>query len=321
MQTAPTARRRALRWLDPLAAGALGVCAAGLVSTPWTCHVSLLERLTHFRLYWLGGLIALVGWWALRLAWKRAAVSAVLLAWGAAGVIPYWQRSAAPAPAAGRELTFVSFNLLASNQQHEAVLRWLEAQPADFVLLTEYSKRWQRVFRGRAQAWPHRLEFLRDATSGICLLSRHPLGAPVAEGVALAEKRPWICTVARTPVGDVRVLGLHPRTPRGGSRIDERNAQLATAARLAAASAEPFVLLGDLNCTPFSPCFTGMLETGNLRDSAVGYGLAPTWHSGIWWLPIDHILISPHWHVVARHVAPIDLGSDHFPVSATLSLR
>ena len=76
--------------------------------------------------------------------------------------------------------------------------------------------------------------------------------------------------------------------------------------------------MGDLNCTPFSPWFDRLLTRGLLRDSAVGLSLKPTWSSGPWWLPLDHILLGGKWEVRERRVYEDRLGSDHFPVMATL---
>jgi endonuclease/exonuclease/phosphatase family metal-dependent hydrolase len=69
-----------------------------------------------------------------------------------------------------------------------------------------------------------------------------------------------------------------------------------------------------------SPWFDRLLTHGKLRDSAVGRGLTPTWSSGPWWLPLDHILVGEKCEVLERRVNEDRLGSDHFPVIATLRL-
>jgi endonuclease/exonuclease/phosphatase (EEP) superfamily protein YafD len=81
------------------------------------------------------------------------------------------------------------------------------------------------------------------------------------------------------------------------------------------------VLLGDLNCTPWSPAFDRLLAAARLRDSGRGRGLHPTWFSAVPFvgLPIDHVLVGPGVGVRGRHVGP-DIGSDHRPVIADLVL-
>jgi endonuclease/exonuclease/phosphatase (EEP) superfamily protein YafD len=45
--------------------------------------------------------------------------------------------------------------------------------------------------------------------------------------------------------------------------------------------------------------------------------LTPGVLQGVLGLPIDHVLVTPHWAVVARQVGP-QLGSDHLPVLVRL---
>ncbi|MDB6135386.1 MAG: hypothetical protein JWM59_3629 [Verrucomicrobiales bacterium] len=64
----------------------------------------------------------------------------------------------------------------------------------------------------------------------------------------------------------------------------------------------------------------GYGERGRLLDSGQGFGLPPKWRSGIWFLPIDHLLISRHWRTLDRCVHTGDLGSDHQPLIEMLAL-
>lgn len=316
---ASSRRTKSIRILHGLAVCCLVVCFLGIAASPLGIWSSWIERLTHFRFYWIGLLTALCLWWGLRKSWRWLAGSALLLAWAVAGVLAYYQIPPASATAAGPALTFISFNLLSRNHKRQEALAWLESRTADVILLTEFNFHWERAFEDRAKAWPHRLKFARNGTTGICLLSKWPMAAADPAGVAPEEMHPCILTTIDNPAGPVRVLGMHPRTPRGGTRFDQRNVQLDRAAEIAGSSSLPFVLLGDLNCSPFSPWFSRLTARGNLRDSALGRGLPPTWHSTIWWLPIDHILVSPHWQVQERRTFTGDLGSDHFPLIAVLT--
>ena len=83
------------------------------------------------------------------------------------------------------------------------------------------------------------------------------------------------------------------------------------------------LLLGDLNCTPWSVWFHSLLQESGLRDSAIGHGLWPTWYAlptilaGI---PIDHALVGGQIEVLRRHVGPY-LGSDHRPLTMDFRIR
>ena len=82
------------------------------------------------------------------------------------------------------------------------------------------------------------------------------------------------------------------------------------------------VLLGDLNCTVWSPYFGRLVRDSGLKDSSRGWGVQPSWPAGNWLLriPIDHCLHSPEVRVVRRGIGP-DVGSDHFPVIVEMQLR
>lgn len=79
--------------------------------------------------------------------------------------------------------------------------------------------------------------------------------------------------------------------------------------------------MGDFNMTPWSPKFRQLVADSHLRDTVRGFGLQPTWPAGApqFWIPIDHVLVSPDILVVDRRVGP-DLGSDHYPVIVDIQL-
>ncbi|HEY1122952.1 MAG TPA: endonuclease/exonuclease/phosphatase family protein [Haloferula sp.] len=292
----------------------LGIAALGTAGSPlgiWSSHI---ERMSHFRLWWLGLLVALAGWFL----WKRpralAVIAMALIAWAAVPLAPYWISRAEAAH--GLELKFIAWNLLWENPTKDLALPWLESQDADVLLLTECTEEWRGLLSPLKEKYPHQISSGRDGAEGMWLLSRYPLDAPDSDGLAAAK--PWISTIMHAPGGQVRILGMHPRTPRSGQRFDQRNEQYDHAANLAANAAMPVVLLGDLNCTPFSPWFQRLLKRGKLRDSAFGFGLHSTWRSNGITLPIDHILVSSDWSVLEREVHPDRMGSDHHPVIAEL---
>ena len=82
----------------------------------------------------------------------------------------------------------------------------------------------------------------------------------------------------------------------------------------------PLIVAGDFNCTPWSPFFSDLLAATGLHDSALGFGVWPTWNSSLLplGLKIDHVLVTGG--VVARnHQVGADVGSDHFPVIVDLA--
>lgn len=287
----------------------------GTAASPLGLWSSHLERLSHFRFGWIVLLLLLVAFFLKRGRRLPAVVSAILLAGSVLTILPYWIPLARPA----RQdvgLKFIAWNLLWENPRKDEALPWLLEQQADLLVLTECTDDWRTRLEKLSTVYPYCIHSGRDGAEGMWVLSRHPLDAPDPAG--LAANKPWISTVMHAPQGPVRILGMHPRTPRSGHRFDERNGQYVKAAAISASSRIPVVLLGDLNCTPFSPWFGRLLKEGRLQDTGKGFGLPSTWSRHGIGLPIDHILAGGAWQVIDRRVHPDRMGSDHHPVIAVL---
>ncbi len=288
----------------------------GTAASPLGLRSSHLERMSHFRFGWIVLLLLLLAFFSKRRRRLPAIASGIVLAGSVLTILPYW----IPPPKPVREDTgpkFIAWNLLWENPRKNEALPWLLEQNADVLALTECTRDWRARLEKLSAVYPHRITSGRDGAEGMWVLSRHPLDAPDPAG--LAANKPWISTVMHAPQGPVRILGMHPRTPRSGHRFNERNGQYVMAAAIAAASDMPVVLLGDLNCTPFSPWLSRLLRDGGFKDTGKGFGLPATWRQHGIGLPIDHILIRGPWRVLDRKVHPDRMGSDHHPVIAVLA--
>lgn len=280
----------------------------------WSSH---LERMSHFRLWWIGLLLGLALYFGIARRARFCRLSLIIAAGALIPLIPYWKPAKEPAPSPGNEVLLISWNVLHENPaDRQAALRWLTSQNADLVLLTECTVAWRELLAPLHEIYPHRISSERDGAEGMLLLSRYPLDPP--DPVGLVLPKPWISTVAHLPGGAVRVIGMHPRTPRSGERFDQRNVQYEQAAAISRDSKIPVILMGDLNCTPFSPWFRRLVKQGGLRDSALGHGFPSTWRGQGIGLPIDHILLSYDWQVLSRWVHADRMGSDHHPVMAKI---
>jgi hypothetical protein len=71
--------------------------------------------------------------------------------------------------------------------------------------------------------------------------------------------------------------------------------------------ARAYILLGDLNVTPWSPHFRQLLQQTGLPAQVPPLRI-----------PLDHCLVSPAFQVIERRVGP-RLGSDHLPLIVTLA--
>ena len=144
-----------------------------------------------------------------------------------------------------------------------------------------------------------------------------------AVSFGFAEGQPRAIALSYQPDGwpvPVKVLSSHPLAPTTAERASLRDAQLAFAAKWAGEQEGAFIVVGDLNASPWSWPFRRLVSEGSLRNSQIGFGLQPSVPASsnvVLRVPIDHLLHSEMLRVQDRRLgAP--LGSDHFPLIVDL---
>jgi endonuclease/exonuclease/phosphatase (EEP) superfamily protein YafD len=108
--------------------------------------------------------------------------------------------------------------------------------------------------------------------------------------------------------------------PTTGERAALRDAQLGFATDWAAEQEGAYMVVGDLNASPWSSPFRGLVSDGGLRNSQLGFGLQPSFSAKTIFplrVPIDHLLHSQDLRVTDRRLGP-PMGSDHFPLVVDL---
>jgi endonuclease/exonuclease/phosphatase (EEP) superfamily protein YafD len=298
----------------------LALCGVGLFSlAAWLAPLGWpFELFAHFRLQLAAA--ALIVCTALALV-RRPGLAAVALLLALAHALPGLQ-SARPATAstvcAGTLFSVGTVNVQYTNRNHERLLDWLAARPADVVVLEEVTAAWAAVLPATHAQYQYREVLPREDPYGIAILSRWPLESVATVDLA-SDGLPSLLVTIR-PNGDlVQVLAMHTRWPITPTLKHLRDVALQRAAGLVAGNSVRTVLVGDLNLTPYAPAFKQLLLAANLRDAFAGRLWRPTWRASLWplALPIDHVLVPPTACIYAADVGP-DVGSDHRPVHVTL---
>ena len=272
---------------------------------------------THFRfqamtVLLIGAVILLIGRRRTRIRWVGLVVGGLL----ASSFVPYLRPSFARQPAAGSYRLAV-MNVLTGNPQRQDVLAYFQQLNVDFLILLEVDDAWEQTLRGALhEELPYSMGHPRQDNFGILLLSKHRWLDAEVRSFGLDENAvPSIDAEFEIDGQHIRIVGTHPMPPMSSFHWRARNAQFAEVADAIRVdgSASHTLLAGDLNCTPWSPFFRQLLVQSGLRDSALGYGLWPTWYVLPTWLgglPIDHVLVGNQVLIERRFVGP-DLGSDH----------
>ena len=304
-------------WAEAFALAIAVPCTAALLGRlSW-----ITELFTHFRMqYVVIGSAALL-LFGIKRRWRAAFALVPFLASAAWPLAPYLMQPAAgtAAPAGGAELTVMSVNVEESNRRHAALRALVRTHSPDVLVLTEITRRWARELEPLFEAYPHRLlEPRRNGGEGIAVLSRIPV------------KRARIVPLLSMPAADllldlggrdVRLFGVHLRSPPGAHSVDERNRQIEALAPLVTGDPGPRIVTGDFNSTPFSPYLADWIRTTGLGDAARGRGYVYTWPTflPILGIPIDHFFHSEDFQVLEFRRLPA-FGSDHYPVFVRLAL-
>lgn len=274
----------------------------------------VLDLTSHFRPQYavlLAGAVIVCLWRGARFS---AAVAMGCLALQIGTLVPLWLRPDQAAAATGSSMRILLANVHTTNRDFAAVRALLEREVPDVVVLQETDRTWLDALAGVRARWPHRVEEARADNFGIAVWSRHPLAdARIVRFSRAGEPS----VVARVQRGDETfvLVATHPIPPAGGMRTALRDEALAALAAFTSAQAEPVLVVGDLNCTPWSPRYRTLLRDGRLRDSGEGHGWQPTWPSrlSVFGIPLDHCLYGAGLRIRDRVVGP-DIGSDHRPL-------
>lgn len=296
-------------WLGLVTSAGVLLCAAtlfGFLGRFWW----FFDLFSHFRVQYFAGL-AVLG--LILLVTRRRSIGALFLLLAAinlAQVLPLYFG----APSSASDPTrLMLINVNAQSGDTGRVRRAVAESAPDILVLEEVNERWITELSDLRDTYPYSVVEPREDDFGVALFSKLPLlqsdvvfigsaGVPSIEATLGGKGEP------------LRILATHPLPPGGPDYSAWRNEQLQLMAERVDAS-RPFLLVGDLNTTPWNFHFRQLLARSGLRDSAVGFGVQPSWptFNPLFWIPLDHVLHSPCIIVTARKTGS-DVGSDHYPV-------
>jgi endonuclease/exonuclease/phosphatase (EEP) superfamily protein YafD len=313
---------RVLRLLVRVAAFLLAAgCLLAILAGQGGRFSDQLDVANHFLPgFVLGALVAAGVGWRDRATVLVAALALAIVAWQVAPELLFRGERAAPTPGA-EQVKLIQFNVYFRNRDPEATARWILAQNADFVVMEEAYVQAEPVVEALRARYPYRVDCSTpEQACDTDILSLRP---PIASG----SFRPLTGAAVAWATydgkgGPFTVIGVHHTWP------IPAGPQRAQVERLAAAlgrfDRNRLIISGDFNSTPWSFA---------LRRQDRWFGLErrthamPSWPAGTIsrfripipapLLPIDHVYAGKAWRTLDVHRGP-RLGSDHYPVVATL---
>jgi endonuclease/exonuclease/phosphatase (EEP) superfamily protein YafD len=324
-----------------LAMGAMGLLAAALMPLfhPLWPLASVAE---HFAIQVLAGAILLA---LLALALRRWRWLALVLGIGLMQVWiihPYWPALNLVMTPMNNEtrLKIVSLNVLYRSDAYQSVRDYLTASNADVIGLVEVTPIWKAELASLRTLYPYSVDCVgAGERCEQMLLSKRPFlksGAGLVERdlpvVAWAEIAPpdgtgppltiavthlaWPFLGARpaaTPAD--RNQPLHPDNVPHLAQGEQAENLLGGLRQFG----DNLVLMGDFNAAPWSRLQQHLRAESGLDNQGFLVPSWPAWGPMAIRLPIDHILTRGEARILSFAAGP-DVGSDHLPVEAVVSL-
>ncbi|MBQ0742930.1 MAG: endonuclease/exonuclease/phosphatase family protein [Pseudomonas sp.] len=222
-------------------------------------------------------------------------------------------------------ITLLISNVLTPNHQSESLIsQILEHQP-DVILTLESDDWWQeKLDAALDKDWPNSVKIPQDNLYGMHLYSRLPLHDVTVKRL-IQDDIPSIHGRFELKNGKkIRFHAVHPRppAPQESESTLWRDAELLLVSRQIAEHDGPTLLFGDLNDVAWSRTTRMFCRVSGMLDLRRGRGMYSTFNADHWFLrwPLDHIFTSEHFTLGSmkrlKHI-----GSDHFPIIATLCYR
>lgn len=224
------------------------------------------------------------------------------------------------------QIKVLQYNVNRNNTEVGDMARWIisNSENIDIVVLYEVTELWQDALQRIKWTYPYHISRDIRGNRKTVVLSKLLIDEMEVKTIG-NEAFPTVVIRGATNGYEVPFVlySIHPHPPILPSYAKWRNNVLVSAAEaIAKEKVSHKILIGDFNCTSFSPWFKKMSETSGLYNSNDGIGVVGTWPSflpPVFRIGIDNMLLSDNIKVDKKELGP-RIGSDHLPVITTLDL-
>ncbi len=227
--------------------------------------------------------------------------------------------------AAQDEIRVFTANVYQQNTAHDKVLTAIKNEAPHLILLMETNQKWYNaVHPTLSKTYPYFITEPLENTYGMLLYSSIPL-EDTAIRYQVSDRIPSMKAMATLENGaQVQLLAIHPTPPMPQHKASssDRDKEMMLTAFEAQNTDKPVIVLGDFNDVAWSSTTSLFRSVSRLLDPRVGRGFYNTFNANSWLMrwPLDHLFVSPHFRL-KKIGAGTSIGSDHFPVIATLSFE
>jgi endonuclease/exonuclease/phosphatase (EEP) superfamily protein YafD len=279
----------------------------------------LFELTTHFRLQylWIGIVVAIT--YALSKQKIGVWVALFCIGLNAIEIVPFY---VPVARTSDRNIRVMVSNVLTSNQRYEDFINYVRSENPDILVILEMDLTWQQHIQPLKSLLPYAIEQPRQDNFGIALFSKIPPIDPQVQywgkGAVLVPSLTANINIRNRVVS---IIATHPVPPLNDEYSISRNSQMNEIADYVRLLGNEAIVMGDLNMSMWSPYYRKFIDRANLRNTRQGFGVQPSWPTNIplFQIPIDHCLVTANIKTSENRIGQ-DIGSDHYPLIADLSL-
>lgn len=252
-------------------------------------------------------------WRPAQLAAATAAVNLIIILTGPAFAVPE------PPPANAVLVRVASANVHASPEALAKLAAMAQSYGADLISVYEApalsDDQFSMLFPGMSANAIRTSSDGRGLSKKMLTITRAPTTGIVVASPGGRSNRAVLRY--RLAVGGraVQIVAAHPVSPDSPAGMRDRNQLLLTLAE-GLDEAEPFLVMGDFNTSPWARIYR---QTPGTRAGDPTLEVTFPASALLLGIPIDHIKFGGGLRVTEHHVGP-DIGSDHLPVFATFAL-
>ncbi len=212
-------------------------------------------------------------------------------------------------------------NVFQDNHDFEKFISEFKDNGPDLAILLETDQWWVDNLSVLKEDYPYHIEYPLDNYYGIALYSKLPT-RNLEVKFLISDEIPSIHGEAQLRNGVwVKIFCLHPMppSPTENEKSLDRDAELLLVAKSIDKKDYPLIVMGDMNDVAWSHTTRMFQRISRLLDPRIGRGFYNTFHAKYPFMrwPLDHLFVSNDFQLVDLRVLK-DVGSDHFPVTATL---
>jgi endonuclease/exonuclease/phosphatase (EEP) superfamily protein YafD len=214
-----------------------------------------------------------------------------------------------------QQLRIAHFNTYKNNLDYEAIIREILRLDADVVGLLEMSNaKKNAVLPKLLEKYPYQSDCLQKQHCDQAIISKIPFGTTAAQ--SLWDGPPYVMIKLGSNFAEVSIYSVHTtRFPHSRAQLKQINGLI----KLLGNDPGQKIVMGDFNATVFSRVLSTLEKGASLQRITD----LPTWPATYQMpqLAIDHIFISEGFRVVGNQQIGMSVGSDHYPIIATVALR